>query len=86
MCLVGEKFGGTSKTEVGDEFKKLENETDMRKELTEKLYESTNLYLKQLGKRKDSPCDKTKKMPLEILGQGMTAYGVLLPKESIYGK
>jgi len=42
---IGEKFGSNEKTETSEEYKKLKNETEERKEHYEKLSEALNVYM-----------------------------------------
>ncbi|KAI8844945.1 hypothetical protein BC829DRAFT_281342 [Chytridium lagenaria] len=80
---VGEKFGGAQKTETSDEFKKMEHETEQRREFTEKLLESCNTYLKTMGRKKDG---RDAKLPMEGLASAMINFGSVLDEESGYGR
>ncbi|KAI9101726.1 hypothetical protein DFS34DRAFT_427830 [Phlyctochytrium arcticum] len=79
-------MGSSQKTETSEEFKKLENDTDLRYQFTEKMHESLETYLKSLGKRKESVRDKSKKLPLEVMAEGMIQFGALLGPDSAYGQ
>ncbi|KAJ3107120.1 hypothetical protein HDU97_004813 [Phlyctochytrium planicorne] len=80
---TGEKFGGAQKTETSEEFKKLENETEQRREYTDKLLDSCNSYLKTMGKKKDG---RDAKLPMEYLASSMINFGSVLDEESGYGR
>lgn len=83
---IGEKVGGSSKTETGDDFNKLQQETEIRREATEKLHEAMQEYLKTYSKRKESAiAPKDKKLSVEILGLAMSNFGNLLDVDSSYG-
>ena len=71
--------------ETSEEFKRLEQETDLRREFTEKVHDSLTTYLKTMGKRKESLTDKSKKLPLESLADAMIHYGTMLHEDSMYG-
>ncbi|KNC96962.1 uncharacterized protein SPPG_07783 [Spizellomyces punctatus DAOM BR117] len=83
---TGEKMGSSQKTETSEEFKRLEQETDLRREFTEKVHEALAVYLKSMGKRKESLTDKTKKLPLEIMADAMIHFGTMLHEDSNYGR
>ncbi|KAG0169630.1 hypothetical protein DFQ30_003468 [Apophysomyces sp. BC1015] len=66
---TGERLGAAKATSQTEDFKKLEAETEKRREGFEKLYEAAELTHAYLSKKKPSPGDgKTKSMPLESLG------------------
>ncbi|TPX61360.1 hypothetical protein PhCBS80983_g01146 [Powellomyces hirtus] len=79
-------MGNSQKTETSEEFKRLEHETDIRRDFTEHVYEALTIYLKSMGKRKESVSEKVKKMPLEIMAESMIHFGTMLNEESLYGK
>ncbi|KAJ3222718.1 hypothetical protein HK099_001984 [Clydaea vesicula] len=83
---TGEKTGSANKTEASEDFKRLEQETEYRKECTEKINEACTMYIQTLGKKKDSLGSKVKKLPLEVLSDSMISYGKMLNDESYYGK
>ncbi|KAJ3007519.1 hypothetical protein HKX48_009072 [Thoreauomyces humboldtii] len=72
--------------ETSEEFKRLEHETDIRRDFTEQVFDALQIYLKSMGKRKESATDKVKKMPLEIMAESMIHFGTMLHEESLYGK
>ncbi|KAJ3117582.1 hypothetical protein HK098_006149 [Nowakowskiella sp. JEL0407] len=80
---TGEKIGNAQRTETSDDFKELENDTNLRNEQTQNVYDACCAYLKGLGKRGDS--EKAKKSPLEAMGSAMVMYGNQLPEDSVYG-
>ncbi|ORX98225.1 BAR-domain-containing protein [Basidiobolus meristosporus CBS 931.73] len=81
-----EKLGKANRTESSDEFIKLELETDQRKEIVEKLYMASELYLKTLEKKKKGTEDKNKISPLLGLAYSLIAQGQTLPQESPFGQ
>ena len=94
-------MGREAKTEATEEFKELELEMSMRQEgltqspylvrvLTwvvglEKLYTAAGLYIRAMGKKKESE-DREKNLPPEILGQAMISHGGEYAAESAYGQ
>ncbi|KAK9768263.1 hypothetical protein K7432_001230 [Basidiobolus ranarum] len=83
---TGEKLGKATKTECSDEFQKLEQETDTKRENFERLYTTSEMYLNTLEKKKKIADEKNKIVPVLALGHAMVAHGQLLPRESPYGK
>ncbi|ORY03015.1 BAR-domain-containing protein [Basidiobolus meristosporus CBS 931.73] len=83
---TGEKLGKANKTECSDEFQRLELETDAKKDNLEKLYLSSEMYLKTLEKRKKGADDKNKVSPVVSLAHAMVSHGQLLPRDSPYGQ
>ena len=81
---LGETIGSKTKTEVGADFKQLEQETDARNTATNNLFNSVSLYLHTLSKKKDF--NKNKKLPIEHLADSCRDYSLLLAEESLYGK
>ncbi|KAI8327118.1 hypothetical protein EDC96DRAFT_532760 [Choanephora cucurbitarum] len=74
---TGERFGGAKVTLQTEDFQKLEQETDHRRDGYENVVESVELT---------SPEDaKIKMMPFEILGTSLYHYGSALPDESALG-
>ncbi|TPX33824.1 hypothetical protein SmJEL517_g03349 [Synchytrium microbalum] len=84
--FVGEKLGNTQKTETSEEFKRLEEETDLRRIQTERVHLACEGYLRTLSKKRPSPEDKTEGMPLEIMGTCMNHFGSMMQEDSPYGK
>ncbi|KAJ3175148.1 hypothetical protein HDU87_006383 [Geranomyces variabilis] len=84
--LKGEKMGNSQKTETSEEFKRLELETEIRREFTEQVHEALSIYLKAMGKRKEAVTDKSRKLPLEIMAESMIHFGTMLHEDSLYGK
>ncbi|KAJ3150624.1 hypothetical protein HDU89_003032 [Geranomyces variabilis] len=83
---TGEKMGNSQKTETSEEFKRLELETEIRREFTEQVHEALSIYLKAMGKRKEAVTDKARKLPLEIMAEAMIHFGTMLHEDSLYGK
>ncbi|OBZ86220.1 Uncharacterized protein C19C2.10 [Choanephora cucurbitarum] len=84
---TGERFGGAKVTLQTEDFQKLEEETDHRRDGYENVVESVELVHSYLLKKKTSPEDaKVKMMPFEILGTSLYHYGSALPDESALGK
>ncbi|KAI9009780.1 hypothetical protein BC832DRAFT_538812 [Gaertneriomyces semiglobifer] len=81
---TNERMGSSQKTETSDEFKRLEHETDVRRDFTEKVYDALTFYLTSLGKRKET--GKAKKLPMEVMAEAMLHFGALLHEESRYGR
>ncbi|KAJ3145854.1 hypothetical protein HDU86_000621 [Geranomyces michiganensis] len=79
-------MGNSQKTETSEEFKRLELETEIRRDFTEQVHEALSIYLKAMGKRKESVADKSKKLPLEIMAESMIHFGTMLHEDSLYGK
>ncbi|KAI8333488.1 hypothetical protein EDC96DRAFT_451124, partial [Choanephora cucurbitarum] len=83
---TGERFGGAKVTLQTEDFQKLEQETDHRRDGYENVVESVELVHSYLLKKKTSPEDaKIKMMPFEILGTSLYHYGSALPDESALG-
>ncbi|KAJ2891251.1 hypothetical protein IWW38_003704, partial [Coemansia aciculifera] len=86
---TGELLGRDSanKTDVGDEFKDLQAETDSRHSGTENTQAALVLYTTQLLKKKDATDNSKQKLYLlENLGSSMVHLGVSLPRDSNYGR
>ncbi|ORY04327.1 BAR-domain-containing protein [Basidiobolus meristosporus CBS 931.73] len=83
---TGEKLGKANKTECSDEFLRLEQEADQRKDTFERLYDASEAYLRTLEKKKKGPEDKNKISPILSLANSLVAQGQLLPNESPYGQ
>ncbi|ORX88931.1 BAR-domain-containing protein [Basidiobolus meristosporus CBS 931.73] len=83
---TGEKLGKANKTECSDEFQRLEQETDCKKESLDKLFASSELYLKTLEKKKKTADDKNKVAPIVSLSNAMISHGQGLPRDSPYGQ
>ncbi|KAJ3067669.1 hypothetical protein HK102_007364, partial [Quaeritorhiza haematococci] len=83
---TGEKMFASSKTETSEDFKRLEQETELRRKTTEQLHDACSTFLKSVGKKKDGGTAVGKKMPLEIISGAMTQFGSMLHDESSYGK
>ncbi|KAG0179099.1 hypothetical protein DFQ29_002514 [Apophysomyces sp. BC1021] len=80
---TGERLGAAKATSQTEDFKKLEAETEKRREGFEKLYEAAELTHAYLSKKKPSPGDgKTKSMPLESLGHCWVSHGCVRPTDS----
>ncbi|KAJ3101242.1 hypothetical protein HDU96_010078, partial [Phlyctochytrium bullatum] len=73
----------STRTVDGEEFKKLEMETEQRREYTERLLESCNGYLKTMGRKKDG---RDTKLPMEGLASSMINFGSVLDENSAYGR
>ncbi|KAI9204039.1 uncharacterized protein BJ171DRAFT_582415 [Polychytrium aggregatum] len=82
---TGEKIWRAQKTDTGDDFKRLEQETEVRRECIEKIADSYHLYWTTLEKRKESPLDKQKRLPIESVAGSMISFGSMLHEESSYG-
>lgn len=83
---TGEKIGSTQKTELSQEFKQLEMETDARIDYTEQLVASLDAYLKSITKLRDIHNIKGKKTPVEALAISMLSYAQRIPSQSQYSK
>ncbi|KAJ2700890.1 hypothetical protein H4218_001774 [Coemansia sp. IMI 209128] len=86
---TGELLGRDSgtKTDVSDEFKDLQLETDSRHTGTESTQAALMLYTTQLLKKKDATDHSKQKLYLlENLGSSMVHLGVSLPRDSNYGR
>lgn len=84
---TGEKFGGAKVTLQTEDFQRLEQETEHRREGYEKVVEAVDGIESYLLKRKPSPEDgKTKLMPFEALGSCLYHYGTVFPEDSALGK
>ncbi|KAJ2705522.1 hypothetical protein H4R19_005115, partial [Coemansia spiralis] len=86
---TGELLGhsGSTKADVGDDFKDLQLETDNRHAGTEWTQAALLLYTNQLLKKKEaSDNTKLKLYLLENLGSAMLRLGTCLPKDSNYGR
>ncbi|KAJ3034425.1 hypothetical protein HDV00_005045 [Rhizophlyctis rosea] len=84
---TGEKIGSTQRTETSEEFKRLEHETELRHECISKVYDSVQVYVRQLSKEKGEGLrSKEKKTPLENLAETMISFGSMLYDESTYGQ
>ncbi|KAJ2048145.1 hypothetical protein IW146_004841 [Coemansia sp. RSA 922] len=86
---TGELLGRDSgnKTDVSDEFKDLQLETDSRHSGTESTQAALILYTTQLLKKKDATDNSKQKLYLlENLGSSMVHLGVSLPRDSNYGR
>ncbi|KAI8984338.1 hypothetical protein BDF20DRAFT_859361 [Mycotypha africana] len=84
---TGEKFGGAKVTLQTEDFQRLEQETERRRQGYEEVVEAVDLLSTYLLKRKTSPDDnKMKSMPLEALGTCMHHYGTVFPEHSPLGK
>ncbi|KAI8326976.1 hypothetical protein EDC96DRAFT_533221 [Choanephora cucurbitarum] len=71
---TGERFGGAKVTLQTEDFQKLEQETDHRRDGYENVVESVELVHSYLLKKKTSPEDaKIKMMPFEILDESALA-------------
>lgn len=85
--LIGEKYGSTGKTEASADFKKLEQDSDIKFTNLEKIHEACGQYLKTLaGKKAEGQDDKAKVLPLEAFGACMMKHGSLLTDDSDYGQ
>ncbi|KAF7732125.1 hypothetical protein EC973_006380 [Apophysomyces ossiformis] len=83
---TGERLGAAKATLQTEDFKRLEAETEKRREGFEKLYEAAELTHAYLSKKKPSPGDaKTKSMPLEALGHCWVSHGCVRPTDSDLG-
>ncbi|OAD06177.1 hypothetical protein MUCCIDRAFT_117873, partial [Mucor lusitanicus CBS 277.49] len=83
---TGEKFGGAKVTLQTDDFQRLEQETEHRREGYDKVLEAVDGIESYLLKRKTSPEDgKTKQMPFEALGSCLYHYGTVFPEDSALG-
>ncbi|GAN02408.1 conserved hypothetical protein [Mucor ambiguus] len=83
---TGEKFGGAKVTLQTDDFQRLEQETEHRREGYDKVLEAVTGIESYLLKRKISPEDgKTKQMPFEALGSCLYHYGTVFPEDSALG-
>jgi hypothetical protein len=74
-----EKLGSKSKTETSEEFRRLQEETKVRRDCLRAIQEPLEMYYKQLAKEKGS------KLLLEALANGFETYGSILPEGSSYG-
>ncbi|KAI9470244.1 hypothetical protein LPJ78_000535 [Coemansia sp. RSA 989] len=86
---TGELLGhsSTTKSDVGDDFRDLQLETDNRHAGTECTQSALLLYTNQLLKKKEaSDNTKLKLYLLENLGSSMIRLGSSLPKDSNYGR
>ncbi|KAJ2486068.1 hypothetical protein EV174_001343 [Coemansia sp. RSA 2320] len=86
---TGELLGLDSgnKTDVSDEFKDLQTETDNRHVGTESTQAALVLYTTQLLKKKDATDNSKQKLYLlENLGSSMASLGSGLPRDSNYGR
>ncbi|CEP11464.1 hypothetical protein [Parasitella parasitica] len=84
---TGEKFGGAKVTLQTEDFQRLEQETEHRREGYEKVVEALYCVESYLLKKKPSPEDgRTKAMPLESLGSCLMHYGTVFPEDSALGQ
>lgn len=73
--------------ETSHEFKKLEQETETRRECLERMQSTLELFHRHISKKKESPDDKhSVKSPMAYLSAAMLVYGSILPQDSAYGK
>ncbi|KAI9365788.1 hypothetical protein BD770DRAFT_377263 [Pilaira anomala] len=83
---TGERFGGAKVTLQTEDFHRLEQETENRREGYEHIIEAVEILQKYLLKRKTSPEDsKIKVMPFEALGSCLYHYGTIFPEDSALG-
>ncbi|KAI9282728.1 hypothetical protein BY458DRAFT_497172 [Sporodiniella umbellata] len=80
---TGEKFGGAKATLQTEDFQKLEQETEHRREGYENIVAACDALYQHLLKRKPSPEDnKAKLMPFDSFGNCLNSYGNVFPQES----
>ncbi|GAA5811198.1 hypothetical protein MFLAVUS_004629 [Mucor flavus] len=83
---TGERFGGAKVTLQTEDFQKLEQETENRREGYERIIEAVEILQAHLLKKKTSPEDgKIKVMPFEALGSCLYHYGTIFPEDSALG-
>lgn len=82
---TGEKLGSSQKTDTSEEFKRLQGDTESRKECIDLIMTPMEALYKTVSKMKDSIDDKEKKLILQVLSQAMSHYGAVLPTDSQYG-
>ncbi|KAJ3253354.1 hypothetical protein HK103_000733 [Boothiomyces macroporosus] len=82
---TGEKFGQSQKTETSEEFKRLQDETIVRKDCVERVATPLEGVQKQLTKTKEDPEDKVQRVLYDVLGHAMTHFADVLPSDSYYG-
>ncbi|KAJ1550870.1 hypothetical protein HK096_004507 [Nowakowskiella sp. JEL0078] len=80
---TGEKLGNAQRTETGDDFARLEQETNIRSEQTKEVFEACQSYLHSIGRRKEG--EKPRKSQLDMLGSSMIMFGSQLP-DSVYAQ
>lgn len=69
-----------------EDFQKLEQETEKRRDGYECVIEAVEIIHSYLVKRKTSPEDnKTKVSPFEVLGSCLYHYGTIYPEDSALG-
>lgn len=78
-------MGQSQKTETSHEYKRLEQETESRRECIDKLQTSVDVFYKHISKRKDDPEDKAPKHPIQIMASAMSSYALMLSDQSHYG-
>jgi hypothetical protein len=84
---TGEKFGGAKVTLQTEDFQRLEQETEHRREGYDRVLEAVTLVQQFLLKRKTSPEDnRNKVMPFEALGSCLYHYGTVFPDDSALGR
>ncbi|KAJ3172357.1 hypothetical protein HK101_011149 [Irineochytrium annulatum] len=71
--------------ETSEEFKKLEMETELRRDHTEKIFGACNEHLKAMSRRKDLMA-KDARLPTEQLAATMIGFGSVLHEDSDYGR
>ncbi|CEG71921.1 hypothetical protein RMATCC62417_07567 [Rhizopus microsporus] len=83
---TGEKFGGAKVTLQTEDFQRLQQETENRREGYEYIVAACEILYKYLLKKKPSPEDnKSKMMPFEVLGTCLYHYGTVFPEDSALG-
>lgn len=83
---TGEKFGGAKVTMQTDDFQRLEQETENKREGYDRIVEAVDMVESHLLKRRTSPEDaRNKVMPFEALGSCLYHYGTVFPEDSALG-
>ncbi|KAI8925458.1 hypothetical protein BC831DRAFT_460948 [Entophlyctis helioformis] len=84
---TGEVMGNTQRTETSDEFKRLQQDTESRRECVERMHASLDVWHKNMIKRSgSSQDDRIQRTPLQFVANSLILYGSLLPDDSIYGR
>ncbi|KAJ3314428.1 hypothetical protein HDV04_000410 [Boothiomyces sp. JEL0838] len=71
--------------ETSEEFKRLQDETIVRKDCVERVATPLEGVQKQLTKTKEDPEDKVQRVLYDVLGHAMTHFADVLPSDSYYG-
>ncbi|KAJ3324137.1 hypothetical protein HDV06_000678 [Boothiomyces sp. JEL0866] len=90
---IGKKLGQFAQwTETSEEFKRLQDETVVRKDCVERIATPLEGVQKQLSndtlnsaKTKEDPEDKVQRVLYDVLGHAMTHFADVLPSDSFYG-